>query len=595
MIYKSVFLCGLFTTAVLGTSISTGTSNTNYTMTDILLSTPPTTGYQQMESKIHKFSSNNWIFERHVNEHDMVKPIFVLKHSMEEVKMLEGHLLDISNPKSENFGQWLNRKEVTEMITPEDESVDLVVSYLKSFGVEDIQVNRDRDLIVTSMSAQVAERVLSTEFGVFRSKVQKNIGITRITKPYYLPDDIAERVALVDDILRFPAIQKPQVTFNSKSGTDSEFDSCGTSCTGMTTPDVLSSAYGFDFLTKATTGNTVAVAEFQYQYYDNTDLTNFANSCGVTVSVSETIGGNQEKVCTDTNGCVEALLDIEYIGAITNPIPLTVIYSADYSILGWINQVLEMADPPLVHSVSYGNDEVQQTSTEYMEVVNQQFIKAGNLGLSILFAAGDQGVWGRTGAGPTQTFHPDFPASSPYVTAVGGLNFATKSVIGEESAWDCGGGGFSNTFTQPSWQADVVNAYLAEATAQGVLPSSSLFNSAGRAYPDVSALGGGTNPYCVSYSGGTFGGVYGTSAACPVVAGIFSQLNDERLAAGKSSLGWLNQIIYDNPDCFSDVNDGSLNNCYTGYTGFAALDGWDPATGFGSPIYSCLSAAVADI
>lgn len=263
-------------------------------------------------------------------------------------------------------------------------------------------------------------------------------------------------------------------------------------------------------------------------------------------------------------------------------------FAAD-SLLDWVDQVLEMDEPPLVHSVSYGNDEVQQTSAAYMEECNTQFMAAGAMGLSILFASGDQGVWGRSGVG--KTFHPDFPAASPYVTAVGGTDFASKSTIGEESAWSCGGGGFSDTFAMPDWQADAVTSYLTKAAAQGVLPDASLFNSSGRAYPDVAALGGQVNPYCVAYSGGSFGGVSGTSASCPVVAGIFAQLNNDRLAAGMSSLGWLNPFIYSNPTCFNDVSDGSTNNCYRNSDGFAAIAGWDAATGFGSPNYECLQKA----
>ncbi len=249
-----------------------------------------------------------------------------------------------------------------------------------------------------------------------------------------------------------------------------------------------------------------------------------------------------------------------------------------------------MANPPLVHSVSYGNDEVQQTSVQYMQTVNDQFLISGTLGLSVLFASGDQGVWGRTGVGAT--YHPDFPAASPYVTAVGGTDFSTKSVIGPESAWSCGGGGFSDTFAAPSYQTAAVNSYLANAAAAGVLPNAALFNSTGRGYPDVAALGGQVNPYCVAYHGGSYGGVAGTSASCPVVAGIFAQLNNVRLKAGKSSLGFLNPLIYANPQCFNDVNDGSQNNCNAGTTGFAAIAGWDAATGFGSPNYSCLAGVV---
>jgi tripeptidyl-peptidase-1 len=256
-----------------------------------------------------------------------------------------------------------------------------------------------------------------------------------------------------------------------------------------------------------------------------------------------------------------------------------------------VDQVISMPNPPLVHSVSYGNDEVQQTSDAYMQSCNVQFMTAGALGLSILFASGDQGVWGRSGVG--EEYHPDFPAGSPYVTSVGGTDFSTKSVIGAESAWSCGGGGFSDAFAQPSWQATAVSTYFTTAGAAGVLPASALYNATGRGYPDVSALGGQVNPYCVAVKGGaSFGGVAGTSASCPVVAGIIAQLNNVRLLKGGVPLGWLNPFLYENAACFNDVDDGSQNNCNDGTTGFQALAGWDPATGLGTPNYSCLAGVV---
>jgi len=293
------------------------------------------------------------------------------------------------------------------------------------------------------------------------------------------------------------------------------------------------------------------------------------------------------------------MLDIEYIAAITDPIPLTVLYSSTYSLLDFVDNLMAMTNPPWINSVSYGNDEVQQTSTEYMQTCNTQFQLAGTMGLSILFASGDQGVWGRTGYQATDpVFHPDFPAASPYITAVGGTNFVTKSTIGAEAAWNCGGGGFSDTFPIPSYQASYVQSFLTNAKAQGVLPATSYFNSSGRAYPDVAALGGQTNAYCVSYKAGSLAGVAGTSASCPVVAGIFAQLNDVRFRAGKSALGFLNPFIYQNNDCFNDVSTG-INNCPTSAKalgssapGFTAIKGWDAATGFGSPNYACLATRV---
>jgi len=48
-------------------------------------------------------------------------------------------------------------------------------------------------------------------------------------------------------------------------------------------------------------------------------------------------------------------------------------------------------------------------------------------------------------------------------------------------------------------------------------------------------------------SSGRFEGVAGTSASCPVVAGVFALLNGIRLEAGKPALGYLNPFIYKNP------------------------------------------------
>ena len=110
----------------------------------------------------------------------------------------------------------------------------------------------------------------------------------------------------------------------------------------------------------------------------------------------------------------------------------------------------------------------------------------GARGLSVLFASGDQGVWGRTGHSETiPGFHPDFPAGSPYITAVGGTQFATTSVLGDETTWADGGGGFSDTFAAPDYQLDAVKSYF----SSGVdLPPSSDYNATGRGYPDVAAL-----------------------------------------------------------------------------------------------------------
>jgi tripeptidyl-peptidase-1 len=349
---------------------------------------------------------------------------------------------------------------------------------------------------------------------------------------------------------------------------------------------VLSARYLFPNATdseEAVAGNSMAVAEFQGQTYKQADLDTFSTSCSVPQGVDTNIGNAE----TTGRSGVEAVLDIEYMKAVAPAVPLTVVYDSQYSLLNWCTQITNLDNSPLVHSVSYGNDERQQSSDAYMFSSNTAFMKAGAQGISILFASGDQGVCGREGCGglfSARRFKPDFPAASPYITAVGGTDFLTYD-IGDEQAWKSGGGGFSDTFDIPAYQADAVAAYKARSDAN--LPDQSYWNNTGRGYPDVAALGGQKTSYCVQ--AGSFEGVAGTSASSPVVAGIFARLNGLRLAAGKPALGFLNPFIYQNPDAFFDVTVGV--NKDTSKYGFTATEGWDAATGFGTPNYEKLATA----
>lgn len=547
-----------------------------------------------MESEVSKFTSSFWKFEGRAVETESVEAIFALARDPAVVSKLEATLYDLSTPSSPNYGKWLTKDQLVEQFAPPKEYAQVVMDFLASYGLAG-RVSELGDKVFAKIPAHLANDMFQTEFGRFRSVDDDKVVLLRVTKPYSLPKDVARVVALVDDIMRFPSIRRSRIEvapveqpvyLNSSVGAAPFGNTCPTKCASFTTPAVLEAQYNYSPLTTTPNAKSqVAVAEFQFQYWDQADLDSFNTNCGTKVSLDSTIGGNNEKICN--TGCVESLLDIEYIGAIIAPIPLTTLYSGTYSLLNWADQIQTLNPFIWVHSVSYGNDEIQQTSNDYMYQSNTQFMQAGVLGISILFASGDQGVWGRTG--PGAVFNPDFPGGSPYITVVGGTDLATKSVVGPETTWSCGGGGFSDTFPIPAYQASQVASYLANPAAK--LPAASYFNSSGRAYPDVSALGGQVNSYCV-VTGGTYKGVAGTSAACPVVAGLIGRLNDVRFNAGKTALGFLNPFIYATAGpagCFNDVKDGSTNFCNAGYPGLAAIAGWDPATGWGTPNYGCLA------
>jgi tripeptidyl-peptidase-1 len=77
--------------------------------------------------------------------------------------------------------------------------------------------------------------------------------------------------------------------------------------------------------------------------------------------------------------------------------------------------------------------------------------------------------------------------------------------------------------------------------------------------------------------------VGGTSAAAPAFASILNLINEERLAANKSTVGFVNPTLYANPQVLHDITSGTNPGCNT--TGFSASAGWDPVTGLGTPNY----------
>ena len=195
----------------------------------------------------------------------------------------------------------------------------------------------------------------------------------------------------------------------------------------------------------------------------------------------------------------------------------------------------------------------------------------------MLFGSGDDGVTGDKGMCPDGTFVPWWPASSPFVTAVG----ATEEFDPLDGA-SFSGGGFSNFYGVQDYQADAITTYKRKNTVP-----SKYYNDSGAGFPDLSACGMGY----WTYVGGTPTEVGGTSAATPTVAGMISMLNDARMADGKSSLGPLNQLIYSNPDAFTDISKGiNSGGGGCGYGGFSAEKGWDPVTGMGTPLFPELMA-----
>ena len=89
-------------------------------------------------------------------------------------------------------------------------------------------------------------------------------------------------------------------------------------------------------------------------------------------------------------------------------------------------------------------------------------------------------------------------------------------------------------------------------TQDGVIPENSgSYNRDGRAYPDISAIS--ENGTSVTTGGMVRNNNRGTSMSAPIVAALFSRINEERLKAGKSFVGFVNPVLYAHPEMFNDI------------------------------------------
>ena len=117
------------------------------------------------------------------------------------------------------------------------------------------------------------------------------------------------------------------------------------------------------------------------------------------------------------------------------------------------------------------------------------------------------------------------------------------------------GGGFSNIYPIPSYQKTVVNTYLTahkpsypsyacSLNSSSCFTNGGVYNTAGRGYPDFSAVGDNI----VMFNKGNAVLGMGTSAAAPTFAGILTRINEERIAKKKSLIGFVNPVLYAHPE-----------------------------------------------
>jgi subtilase family serine protease len=222
-----------------------------------------------------------------------------------------------------------------------------------------------------------------------------------------------------------------------------------------------------------------------------------------------------------------------------------------------------------VVSNSYGDLGEDGIPADEIQAFNQIAIQGALEGITINFSSGDSGDEVANVGRP----EPDYSASDPWVTAVGGTSIGigangarvvetgwetTKSVLGGGSwgpaAYLYGsGGGTSRLFAEPAYQRGVVPDALAKQNQTG--------KNRGRVVPDISMDGDPNTGFLVGETQTFPDGVYydqyrigGTSLSCPLFSGLMAVANqlDHR------DHGFVNPLLYQSASragAITDVRD----------------------------------------
>ncbi|KAF2667833.1 subtilisin-like protein [Microthyrium microscopicum] len=554
------------------------------------------------------------------------------------------HLMDISDPKSPNFGKHWTTKEVEDFFAVPQESVESVLAWLKSSGVSQTRyrVSRGGGSIQLHATVSEAEELLKTKYYTYEHVDTGDLSYS--CDEYSLHNSIAQHVDFVTPTTGFAFSSnkgklrkrkqsewsKPQI--KPYTGSLLVLDELG-SCDLALTPACIKALYNIPNATLAQDTNELGIFE-EGDRYDQADLdsffTHFASNIPTgTHPILNSIDGGKAPVEMNDAGD-ESILDFQLAFPIVYPQKIKLFQTNDDFVaqnrtleLGSFDTFLDAVDgsfctygggdnrtldaqypykepddsgydwfnmcgtykPTNVISLSYGIAE-RVYSPFYTQRQCHEYLKLGLQGISIFFSSGDFGVAASCGIVGCLDFLPNytpgFPASCPYVTAVGATQISKGARVTdpEVAAAELGyssGGGFSNVFARPSYQDDAVLSYFGENTPS-IRPPATLYNATGRGFPDVSA--NGLNVMTIYKGKPYLNG--GTSASAPIVASIVNLINEHRIKASKRPIGFLNPIIYQHPEVFNDITSG-YNLEWPLKPAFYTAKGWDPVTGLGTP------------
>jgi subtilase family serine protease len=471
------------------------------------------------------------------------------------------HLLhDLYDPKNPNFHKYMSVSDFTRRFGATAGDYDTVVAWAKANGLTVTATTLNRRLVAVEGSVDTVNRAFHVKINYYRHPTE--------ARTFYSPDreptcaglsvQLLQITGLNNYVLPHPMLRHKVAGNLTGSGPAGEY----------LPSDMRAAYYGKGPLTGA--GQTIGI--FSFDGYLASDVQLYYSKTGMssTVPIKNVLVGGFSGACTTVSSPTsstcddgEQVLDIVNAIGMAPGIKQILFYegSSDTEIL---NQMATDNDAKVLSS-SWGWNPADAASDD---PIFQEFAVQGQ---SFVSASGDSGEFN------SSTYA--FPGADPYITEVGGTELTTTGPGGAwsaETGWPQSGGGYVSGTPIPSWQQ-----------LTGVINSSNLGSTTLRSSPDVAAEANFDNPTVIN--GGFVTGYGGTSFAAPRWAGFLALVNQQSVANGGGTVGFINPALYNlgiSPSyssAFHDITSGSNPPTAGDGSGFNAVRGYDLVTGWGSP------------
>ncbi len=539
----------------------------------------------------------------------------------------------VSDPKSPQYGQYDSIANLAKRFGATAAERARVVGYLTRAGATGVKVDVTGLFADATLKVSQAGRLFGTTLGSFRPAGARVRGATFMAPetgvriPPALRDDVTGVVGLDTQPLfgsstpaassdaAFPhkaAASAAGSGSGSGSGNEGTNDESGylqrtgtaAGCAAAVsqsgfTPNQYLTAYNYAPLQSAgLEGQGERVALIEIDGFRYSDLRNFSKCFGLATPAINGFGVGLKKPLAAGG---ESTLDLEVLDAAAPKLKAVDVYESRPNAVDVLHSLTaplsNSGSKPDIISASLGSCEEATHLTigdSGLRHVEGALALAAASGISVLASSGDDGSSAclTPDGRPLPGLAVSYPASSPFVTGVGGTNFAldpTNHIVSEQ-VWNdsplviaSGGGGLSQLFKRPTYQDGSLAA-------------------AHRGVPDISMLADvapGYEIFCTAKSDCIGKGhespwtqVGGTSAAAPLLAGGLALVDQALRKAHRQDLGLANPLLYgidhspSGPSVISDIvaNNNDLGPSLIGrpFGCCTAAAGFDEASGLGS-------------